>query len=79
CQNNPDIDLILMDIKMPDMNGYKATRKIRTFNKEAVIIMQTAVVSDGKEKTIEAGCNDYILKPINKNLLYQIIKKYFNK
>jgi len=67
CRLNPDIDLILMDIQMPQMNGYEATRQIREFNKEVVIIAQTAYgLSGDREKAIEAGCNDYITKPINK-------------
>lgn len=65
CRNEPDIDLILMDIKMPDMDGYEATRKIREFNKTVRIIAQTAFgLSGDKEKAIAAGCNDYISKPI---------------
>ena len=61
CQKNPDIDLVMMDIRMPDMGGYKATRQIREFNKEVVIIAQTAYgISGDGEKAIEAGCNDYI-------------------
>jgi two-component system sensor histidine kinase/response regulator len=78
CQNNPDIDLILMDIKMPVLNGYEATRQIRTFNKDVIIIAQTAYGLDGeREKAKDAGCTDYILKPINKDQLIQIIRKYF--
>jgi CheY-like chemotaxis protein len=66
CQNNPDIDLILMDIQMPDLNGYEASRQIRQFNKEVVIIAQTAYsLSGDREKTLASGCNDYISKPIN--------------
>ncbi len=80
CQNNPDIDLVMMDIRMPDMGGYDATREIRKFNKEVVIIAQTAHGLYGdREKAIEAGCNDYIAKPINKAELLLIIQKNFHK
>jgi len=80
CQKNPDIDLIMMDIRMPDMGGYDATRQIRKFNKEVVIIAQTAHGLYGdREKAIEAGCNDYIAKPINKAELLLLIQKYFGK
>lgn len=79
CRNNPDIDLVLMDIKMPVMDGYEATRQIRQFNTGVVIIAQTAYAMAGdREKTIAAGCNDYIAKPINKALLTCLIEKYFN-
>ncbi len=77
-RNNPDIDLILMDIKMPEMDGYEATRQIRLFNNDVVIIAQTAfVLSDDREKALQAGCNDYISKPLKKTLLLELIKKYF--
>jgi len=80
CRNNPDIDLILMDIQMPEMNGFKATRQIRKFNKDVIIIAQTAYGLTGdREKSIEAGCNDYITKPINKPELDSLIQKYFKK
>jgi PAS domain S-box-containing protein len=79
CRNNPDIDLILMDIQMPVMNGYEATRQIREFNNEVVIITQTAFALSGdREKSLAAGCNDYISKPIGKALLTKLIKSYFN-
>jgi signal transduction histidine kinase/CheY-like chemotaxis protein len=80
CHDNPDIDLILMDYLMPEMDGYEATRQIRLFNKEVVIIVQTAyVLSNENEMAIEAGCNDCISKPINKTLLYELINKHCNK
>src|ERR1035437_5804844 len=80
CHDNPDIDLILMDYLMPEMDGHEATRQIRLFNKEVVIIVQTAyVLSNENEMAIEAGCNDCISKPINKTLLYELIKKHCNK
>ncbi len=76
CKNNQEIDLVLMDIKMPVMNGYDATKEIRKFNKDLLIIAQTAYAMQGdKEKAIEAGCNDYIVKPINKELLLKTINK----
>ena len=80
CRNNPDIDLILMDIQMPDLDGYEATRQIRKFNKEVVIIAQTAYGLTGdREKSIEAGCNDYMVKPIKKIELQALIHQYFGK
>jgi PAS domain S-box-containing protein len=79
CRNNPDLDLILMDIRMPEMDGYKATLQIREFNKEVVIIAQTAYGLTGdKEKAIESGCNDYISKPVSKDELFALIEIYFN-
>ena len=80
CQKNPDLDLVLMDIRMPVMNGLEATQQIRQFNKDVIIIAQTAYAFAGdSEKAIEAGCDDYISKPINKNLLIGLILKHFNK
>jgi PAS domain S-box-containing protein len=79
CHTNPDIDLVLMDIKMPEMDGYDATRQIRQFNKDVIIIAQTAYAFSGeREKAIEAGCNDYLSKPIDHSLLHELIKKHFN-
>ncbi len=78
CRKNPDIDMILMDVKMPGMNGYDTTREIRKFNKNVIIIAQTAYAFTGEnEKAKEAGCNDYISKPISKEALVEIIRKYF--
>jgi len=78
CRNNSDIDLIFMDNKMPIMDGYEATCKIREFNKEVIIIAQTAFALPGdREKVVEAGCNDYIAKPFNQKLLFETIRKYF--
>jgi signal transduction histidine kinase len=78
CRNNPTIDMVLMDIKIPILDGYEATRQIRQFNKDLVIIAQTAYALTGeKETAIKAGCNDYISKPIKKAEFLAIIKKYF--
>jgi signal transduction histidine kinase/CheY-like chemotaxis protein len=77
CRNNPDIDLVLMDIQMPEMNGYEATRQIRQFNTEVIIIALTAFALAGdREKALDAGCNDYIAKPIKKDELMGLIQKY---
>ncbi|MCD4681054.1 MAG: response regulator, partial [Bacteroidales bacterium] len=79
CRNNPDIDLVLMDIRMPEMDGYEATRKIREFNKDIVIIAQTAYALAGnREEAIEAGCNDYVSKPIKQEVLMAKIVKWLS-
>jgi PAS domain S-box-containing protein len=80
CRENLDIDLILMDIRMPGLNGYEVTKQIRQFNKEVIIIAQTAFAFSGdREKALDVGCNDYISKPINKDHLVSLIQKYFKK
>jgi hypothetical protein len=80
CRNNPDLDLVLMDIRMPQMDGLEATRQIRQFNKDVIIIAQTAYAFSGDiEKAIEAGCNDYISKPINITSLFELITKHIKK
>lgn len=80
CRNNPDIDLVLMDIKMPEMNGYEATREIRKFNKQVIIIAQSAFAIAGETAmAIEAGCNSYIAKPVDPTLLISLIKSVLTK
>ena len=73
--NNPDIDIILMDIQLPVMDGYTATGKIREFRKDVIIIAQTAYGLLGeKEKIIDSGFNDYLIKPIYaQNLIEKLI------
>ena len=79
CRNNPDLDLILMDIKMPEMDGYEATRQIRQFNNGVYIIAQTAFgLVEEREKALDAGCNEYISKPMDIALLRMMIQKQFN-
>ena len=78
CHKYPELDLVLMDIKLPEIDGYEATRQIRYFNKNLVIIAQTAFAQRGdRETALAAGCNDYISKPIKKDLLASMIKKHF--
>ena len=80
CRLHEDIDLVLMDIKMPEMSGYEATQHIRQFNKEVIIIAQTAFafMSD-KEKAFAAGCNDYISKPMKIGDLLSLIQRHVKK
>jgi PAS domain S-box-containing protein len=74
-ETNPEIDLILMDIRMPNMGGLEATKLIRKFNTDVIIIAQTANAMEGDHvKALEAGCNDYISKPIFKDVFYQVIE-----
>lgn len=77
CHKHPDTDLVLMDIRMPDLNGYEATKQIRKFNQNVVIIAQTAFALSGdREKALSAGCNDHIPKPVNAKLLIEKINKH---
>ena len=77
CKENPDIDLVLMDIKLPELNGYEATKRIREFNKDIIIIAQTSFAFPGdRENSIAAGCNDYISKPYSQNDLAEMLKKW---
>jgi CheY-like chemotaxis protein/serine phosphatase RsbU (regulator of sigma subunit) len=79
CKTN-ETDLVLMDIRMPVMDGIEATKKIRVFNKLIPIIAQTA---NGESKDLEdiqnAGCNDYIAKPINLKSFLSVIRKHLIK
>ena len=80
CRENPDIDLVLMDIQMPEMNGIEATKQIRKFNTDVMIIAQTAFVyTHNRDEAIEAGCNDYMTKPVDQALLRKLVKEHFEK
>jgi signal transduction histidine kinase/CheY-like chemotaxis protein len=74
-------DLILMDIQMPEMDGFETTRRIRAFqapyNQQVPIIALSAEVSEAaKQEVVASGMNDYLSKPVNPDLLYQMIKRY---
>ncbi|TLX73897.1 response regulator [Labilibacter sediminis] len=72
-----NIDLVLMDIKMPEMDGYTATAEIKKRNKSVPVIAQTAyAMSEEREKSLLAGCDDYIAKPIGYEDLLSVIHKY---
>jgi len=77
CKKHPEINLVLMDIKMPIMNGIEATRIIKSFRNELPIIAVTAYAESGNVSKIkEAGCDDYLAKPVKKDSLISLIQKY---
>ena len=77
-KENKKIDIILMDLHMPELNGFKATRKIKDFKKDIPIIVQTAYILAGEEEmSYEAGCDEFLTKPIKFNTLLSTIEKYF--
>ncbi|MEZ5070453.1 MAG: PAS domain S-box protein [Bacteroidales bacterium] len=76
-QDQPGIDLVVMDIRMPEMSGEEATREIRKFNATIPVIAQTAYAMAGDRKRLmEAGCSDYISKPVRYNDLMGVLQKY---
>ncbi|MFN8255110.1 MAG: PAS domain S-box protein [Bacteroidales bacterium] len=77
CDKHDEIKLVLMDIQLPGMNGYEATERIREFKPDLPIIAQTAhALPEDRQKSIEAGCNDYLSKPIKRQLLLAKINQY---
>ena len=76
CKTNKNIDLVLMDIQLPKMNGYEATKKIKRFRQDLPIVAETAYALAGeKEKALKAGCDDYLSKPIDREIFMKKIKK----
>ncbi len=74
------IDLVLMDLQLPVMDGYTATREIKKINPDIPVIAQTAHVMSGeREKCMEVGCNDYLAKPIRLQILIETLSKYLNE
>lgn len=78
-QNNPDVDLIFMDIKMPIMNGFEATRLIKEMQPDIPVVVQTAYTSrEDIEKAFASGCNEFITKPISIDHLNEVLDKMLN-
>ncbi|HON70933.1 MAG: response regulator [Tenuifilum sp.] len=74
-EQNTDVDLILMDIKMPKLNGLEVTKQIKSKNPHTKIIAETAfAMVDDEKKAIEVGCDAYITKPINGERLVTMVK-----
>jgi CheY-like chemotaxis protein len=79
CLSNENIDLVLMDILMPVLNGYDATRQIKAKRSNLPVIAQTAyALTEDRGKAIAAGCDDFIAKPIGKNELLRKIDRFLN-
>ncbi len=77
CKSNPGIKLVLMDMKLPEMNGYIATQKIKEFRSDLPIVAVTAYAMTGdRKKCLDAGCDEYLSKPLSKNDLFPILKKF---
>jgi CheY-like chemotaxis protein len=78
--NNSDIDIILMDIQLPFMDGYSCTKLLRESGNNMIIIAQTAYgLSGDKERMLSMGFNDYLIKPISQKQLIDKISGYFTK
>jgi len=76
CENN-SIDLIFMDLQMPEMNGYEATEILKKKFPNLPIVAQTAfAMSDDREKALDSGCDDYLAKPIKSKDLLSVVEKF---
>ena len=77
CKSEKNIDLVLMDIKLPEIDGYRATQMIKKFRKDLVIIALTAYASEtDMAESLKAGCDDHLSKPVQHEKLLSMIKKY---
>jgi len=77
CNENKNIILILMDLKMPILDGFEATKEIKKIMPDVKIIAQTAyAMKNDKEKAIQSGCDDYISKPIDIRIFKEMLSKY---
>jgi two-component system, cell cycle response regulator DivK len=78
-EQHPDIDCVLMDIRLPLMDGYEATQKIKEMRPKLPVIVQTAyALSNDRAKAIDAGCDLFLSKPIKLDLLFEVLDKYLN-
>ncbi|NJK86309.1 MAG: response regulator [Bacteroidales bacterium] len=78
CKSN-SIDLILMDINMPEMDGFEATRQIKSMRRDIPVIVQTAMNSEDEEdESKKAGADDFISKPIDLKTFIAKLEKYLN-
>lgn len=76
-KENPDISMVLMDLKLPHLDGFQATSEIKSINKQVPVIAVTSYAGiEQRQKAIHAGCDDIIVKPVNKQLLFEKLAKY---
>jgi CheY-like chemotaxis protein len=76
-QNKPDINVVLMDIMMPEMDGYQTMREIRKdpqFGALPILALTAKAMKGDREKCLEAGASDYIAKPVNTNELLSLLR-----
>lgn len=79
AQKYSDIDCVLMDIRLPGLDGYEATKRIKAERNNLPIIVQTAyALSIDRNKAIDAGCDVFLSKPIRIDVLYEVLKKYLD-
>jgi two-component system, cell cycle response regulator DivK len=77
CNDENAIDLIFMDLQMPEMNGYEATQILKKKYPNMPIVAQTAfAMSDDREKALDSGCDDYLAKPIKSKDLLSVVEKF---
>ena len=77
CKEQDDIDLILMDLQLPKLSGFDATKEIKSIDPNIIIIAQTAfALKEDKQKALEAGCDDYIAKPFDYKKLNDLLDRY---
>lgn len=78
CLKNPSVSVVLMDIKMPVVNGLESTRLIKKYKPHVIVIAQTAfAMADDRARCINAGCDDYITKPVDAELLLRKLNHIF--
>ena len=80
CRSDKNINLVMLDIRLPDISGYDVARQIKELREKLPVITQTAYITSGeREKCLEAGCDDYFVKPLYPEKILELISKYLGK